>query len=83
MSPGIWQLLAFAAVLTLTTRPLGSYMADVFEGRRTPLSRFLVPSNDLLIVCAASTRNVSRNGRPMRRPAWLSVSSARSSSMRT
>jgi K+-transporting ATPase ATPase A chain len=43
MIPGIWQLLAFAVFLTLLTKPLGSYMADVFEGRRTLLSRFLVP----------------------------------------
>jgi K+-transporting ATPase ATPase A chain len=40
---GIWQVPAFAVFLTLLTKPLGSYMADVFEGRRTPLSRFLVP----------------------------------------
>jgi K+-transporting ATPase ATPase A chain len=43
MIPGIWQLLAFAVFLTLLTKPLGSYMADVFEGHRTLLSRFLVP----------------------------------------
>jgi K+-transporting ATPase ATPase A chain len=43
MIPGIWQLLAFAVFLTLLAKPLGSYMADVFEGRRTLLSRFLVP----------------------------------------
>ena len=40
---GLWQLLAFALCLTLLTRPLGAYMADVFEGRRTPLSRLLIP----------------------------------------
>jgi K+-transporting ATPase ATPase A chain len=43
MTLGIWQLLAFAVILTLVTKPLGSYMADVFEGRRTFLSRFVLP----------------------------------------
>jgi len=41
-------LLAFAVFLTLLTRPLGSYMADVFEGRRTFLSRVLVPAERLI-----------------------------------
>jgi K+-transporting ATPase ATPase A chain len=43
MSLGIWQLLAFAVFLALLTKPLGSYMADVFEARPTPLSPLLVP----------------------------------------
>jgi K+-transporting ATPase ATPase A chain len=43
MGLGIWQLLAFAVLLALLTKPLGSYMADVFEGRSTLLSRLLVP----------------------------------------
>jgi K+-transporting ATPase ATPase A chain len=45
---GLWQLLAFAVFLTLLTRPLGSYMAGVFEGRRTLLSRFLTPVERLI-----------------------------------
>ena len=36
-------MLVFTVILTLLTKPLGSYMADVFEGRRTFLSRFLIP----------------------------------------
>jgi K+-transporting ATPase A subunit len=48
MSLGLWQLLAFVVLLTLITKPLGSYMADVFEGRRTPLSRVLVPFEGLI-----------------------------------
>jgi K+-transporting ATPase ATPase A chain len=43
MNAGLWQLAAFALFLTLLTKPLGLYMADVFEGRRNFLSRVLVP----------------------------------------
>jgi K+-transporting ATPase ATPase A chain len=45
---GLWQLLAFAIFLALLTKPLGSYMADIFEGRRTLLSRFLIPVERLI-----------------------------------
>jgi K+-transporting ATPase ATPase A chain len=48
MSPGLWQLLAFAVLLTLLTQPLGTYMADVFEGRRTLLSPVVVPFERLI-----------------------------------
>src|ERR1700683_1932203 len=48
MSAGLWQLLAFAVFLTLLTKPLGSYMADVFEGRRTLLSRLLSPAEHFI-----------------------------------
>lgn len=41
---GLVQFLAFAGLLLAITRPLGSYMARVFEGRRTFLSRLLSPS---------------------------------------
>jgi K+-transporting ATPase ATPase A chain len=46
--PGLWQLLAFAVALALLTQPLGSYMAAVFEGRRTLFSRFLFPLERLI-----------------------------------
>ena len=37
-----------AVSLTLLTKPLGSYMADVFEGRRTFLTRVFVPVETLI-----------------------------------
>jgi K+-transporting ATPase ATPase A chain len=37
------QIALFAAAVTLTVKPLGAYMAAVFEGRRTFLSPLLAP----------------------------------------
>jgi K+-transporting ATPase ATPase A chain len=37
------QLLVFVGLLVLITKPLGAYMADVYQGRRTFLSRILLP----------------------------------------
>jgi K+-transporting ATPase ATPase A chain len=48
MNSGLWQLLVFAVSLTLLTKPLGSYMADVFEGRRTFLTRVFAPVETLI-----------------------------------
>jgi len=39
----LFQFLAYAVLLLAITRPLGSYMARVFEGKPTPLSRLLSP----------------------------------------
>src|SRR5580658_11056041 len=41
--PSLAQLVVFLAALAAITRPLGAYMADVFSGRRTFLSRALAP----------------------------------------
>jgi potassium-transporting ATPase potassium-binding subunit len=44
MTPnGILQLALFFALVLLLTRPMGAYMARVFEGRRTPLTPVLRP----------------------------------------
>ncbi len=40
---GVIQILIFFGILLLTTKPLGAYMAKVFEGRRTFLSPLLGP----------------------------------------
>jgi potassium-transporting ATPase potassium-binding subunit len=37
------QIVLFAALVTLTVKPLGAYMAAVFEGRRTILSPVFAP----------------------------------------
>lgn len=45
---GLWQLMVFLALLLSITRPLGLYMANVFEGRRTFLSKLLLPLERLI-----------------------------------
>jgi K+-transporting ATPase ATPase A chain len=45
---GWLQIAAFFLLVLLTTRPLGRYMARVFEGRRTLLDPLLVPVEKLL-----------------------------------
>ena len=40
---GWLQIVVFAAVVGLLTRPLGGYLADVYSGRRTPLRPLLGP----------------------------------------
>ena len=42
------QLVLFFAVLALTVKPLGSFMADVYEGRRTLLSPVVAPLERLI-----------------------------------
>jgi len=39
----IVQIAIFAALVTLTVKPLGAYMAAVFEGERTPLTSLFAP----------------------------------------
>lgn len=39
----IVQIAIFAALVTLTVKPLGAYMAAVFKGERTPLSSLFAP----------------------------------------
>src|SRR5215831_21379063 len=44
MTAAAWgQLALFSGLVLLTTKPLGSYMARVFEGERRPLPRVLGP----------------------------------------
>jgi potassium-transporting ATPase potassium-binding subunit len=42
------QMAAFLALLVLITKPLGAYMADVFEGKRTFAARLLLPLERLI-----------------------------------
>jgi potassium-transporting ATPase potassium-binding subunit len=42
-SQGIYQIMVFCVVLLALTKPLGSYMAQVYEGKRTFLHRALRP----------------------------------------
>jgi K+-transporting ATPase ATPase A chain len=54
---GSFQLLAFLGLLVLITKPLGSYMAAIFEGRPTFLSRPLVPVENLIYrICGVNPR---------------------------
>ena len=49
MTPAAWgQLALFSGLVLLTTRPLGAYMARVFEGEKRPLPRVLGPVERLL-----------------------------------
>ncbi|QQS43106.1 MAG: potassium-transporting ATPase subunit KdpA [Acidobacteriota bacterium] len=45
---GWFQIVFYFALLLLITRPLGAYMARVYEGERTFLSRFLRPAENLI-----------------------------------
>jgi K+-transporting ATPase ATPase A chain len=55
---GFCQLLAYLGLLLLITKPLGAYMADVFQGRRTFLSKVLLPVERLIYrVSGANPRN--------------------------
>ena len=42
------QIAIFFAILLLLIKPLGAYMAKVFQGERTPLSPLLVPCEQVL-----------------------------------
>jgi potassium-transporting ATPase potassium-binding subunit len=54
---GLCQLLAFLGLLVVITKPLGSYMAAVFEGRRIFLSRPLGPVENLIYrICRVNPR---------------------------
>lgn len=43
MWPGLLQVLVFILLVFAVTKPLGGYMARVFQGERTPLSPVLLP----------------------------------------
>ena len=54
---GLCQLLTFLGLLVVITKPLGSYMAAIFEGRRTFLSRPLGPVEKLIYhICGVNPR---------------------------
>src|SRR5690348_9067656 len=47
-SIGFGQMLAVLVLLVLITKPLGAYMANVFEGKRTFAARLLLPVERLI-----------------------------------
>jgi K+-transporting ATPase ATPase A chain len=51
-----FQLILYVAVLLLLAKPLGAYMAKVYQGERVFLDRVLVPWNDSCIASQALTR---------------------------
>ena len=51
------QIAALLIILTLLVKPLGSYMARVYQGERTWLSPVLAPLENLLYKVAAVDRN--------------------------
>jgi len=46
--PGILQVVVFLALVLAIAKPLGTYMARVFDGERTPLSPVLAPVEGLI-----------------------------------
>jgi K+-transporting ATPase ATPase A chain len=47
-SIGLGQMVALLALLVLVAKPLGAYMAAVFEGKRTFASRLVLPLERLI-----------------------------------
>ncbi len=52
LSYGLFQLLAFFLIILLLTKPLGAFMARVFEGRRTFLHPVMRPLEKLIYTLA-------------------------------
>jgi K+-transporting ATPase ATPase A chain len=48
---GWLQILIFATIIFIITKPLGIYMFHVFEGERQPLPRFFGPLRGDLQLC--------------------------------
>src|SRR5271156_2350449 len=57
---GLAQLLAFLALLCLIAKPLGSYIADVFEGKPTFGSRILRPLERLIYIATGVSPDVEQ-----------------------
>lgn len=72
---GLGQMLAFLALLVFITKPLGAYMADVFEGKRTFAARLLLPVERLIYVLTGFTRRTISFGQPAPLHAFRSASS--------
>jgi hypothetical protein len=75
---GVFQIGLYFLLLLLLTKPLGLYMARVFEGRRTPLSFALRSLERSSIGWRTSARITNSAGPSMRARSWPSASSASS-----
>ncbi len=62
-SNGILQMALFFGVILLVTKPMGAYMARVFQGERTLLTPFCGRSSDSSIGSSASRRRRTCGGR--------------------
>ena len=49
---GVFQIVLYLVVLVALVRPLGAFMARVYEGERTFLSPLLAPVERLIYRCA-------------------------------
>src|SRR4051794_9764898 len=55
--PGLIQIAAYVLILFAATKPLGAYMARVFDGERTLLSPLVAPVERLIYrVCGVDPR---------------------------
>ena len=81
-SQGVLQILFYFAVLLALTVPLGSYMALVYEGRRTFLHPILRPLERLLYALGGVREEASSAGLSMQPLFWPSASSVLFSRMR-
>ena len=69
MTPnGIVQILLFFGVVTLCTKPIGLYMARVFEGERTILSPVIRPIEKLFYALFGVRETRTCAGRHTRSP---------------
>ena len=60
---GLLQLALYVVVLVLLVKPLGAYMAAVFQGERTFLSPLLGPVERLIYrVCRRRSGRTNRTG---------------------
>ncbi len=55
------QIMAFFAVLLAAVKPLGGYMADVFSGEKTILSRWLFPLEQFIYRTSGITADTEMN----------------------
>jgi K+-transporting ATPase A subunit len=67
-------------LVVVAAYPLGSFIADLFEGRRTFLSPVLGPIERGLYRLAGWTLRWSRDGSPLRSACWASLEAASFSS---
>ena len=77
--PGLLQLALYVVVLVALVKPLGTYMARVYEGERTFLSPVLGPVERLIYRLAGVDPTASRTGSATRSACCWSISSASSS----
>jgi len=65
---GWLQIIFYLVVLILLVKPLGGFMANVYQGERTFLSPVITPWRNGSIAFAASIRLMKWTGKHMRLP---------------